>query len=62
MKETIAKINKTKSRSFERINKISAKREADSNTILPQETRKISNKQTNLTPKRNRERRKKPQS
>ena len=31
---------------------------AYSNTILPQETRKISNKQPNLTPKTTRERRK----
>ena len=29
----------------------SSKREVYSNTILPQETRKISNKQPNLTPK-----------
>ena len=28
-----------------------SKREVDSNTILPQETRNISNKQPNLTPK-----------
>ena len=33
------------------------KREVYSNTILPQETRKISNKQFNLTPKAIRERR-----
>ena len=39
--------------------KSSSKREVYSNTILPQETRKISNKQTNLTPKAIRERRKK---
>ena len=32
------------------------------NTILPQETRNISNKQPNLTPKAIRERTKKPQS
>ena len=39
------------------------KREFYSITILPQETRKISNKQPNLTPKAIRERRtKKPQS
>ena len=31
--------------------KSSSKREVYSNTILPQETRKISNKQPNLTPK-----------
>ena len=31
--------------------KRSSKREDYSNTILPQETRKISNKQSNLTPK-----------
>ena len=37
--------------------KISSKREVYSNTILPQETRKISNKQPNLTPKAIRERR-----
>ena len=30
-------------------------REVYSNTILPQETRKISNKQSNLTPKATRE-------
>ena len=38
-------------------NKSSSKREVYSNTILPQETRKISNKQPNLTLKGNRERR-----
>ena len=39
----------------------SSKREVYSNTMLPQETRKISNKQANLTPKAIRERRtKKP--
>ena len=38
-------------------NKGSSKREVYSNTILPQETRKISNKQSNLTPKWTRERR-----
>ena len=44
-------------------NKCSSKREVYSNTILPQETRNISNKQPNLTPKAIRERRtKKPQS
>ena len=37
--------------------KISSKREVYSNTSLPQETRKISNKQPNLTPKTTRERR-----
>ena len=37
--------------------KSSSKREVYSNTILPQETRKISNKQPNLTPKAIRERR-----
>ena len=42
--------------------KNSSKREVYSNTILPQETRNISNKQPNLTPKAIRERRtKKPQ-
>ena len=35
----------------------SYKRELYSNTILPQETRKISNKQCNLTPKGTRKRR-----
>ena len=35
----------------------SPKREVYSNTVLPQETRKISNKQPNLTPKAIRERR-----
>ena len=38
-------------------NKSSSKREIDSNTILPQETRNISNKQPNLTLKVIRERR-----
>ena len=43
--------------------KSSSKREVYSNTTLPQETRNISNKQPNLTPKAIRERRtKKPQS
>ena len=37
-------------------------REVYTNTILPQETRKISNKQPNLTPKGIRERTKKAQS
>ena len=37
--------------------KSSSKREVYSNTILPQETRKTSNKQSNLTPKGTRERR-----
>ena len=37
--------------------KSSSKREVYSITILPQETRKISNKQSNLTPKGTRERR-----
>ena len=36
-------------------NKSSSKREVYRNTILPQETRKISNKQSNLTPKTTRE-------
>ena len=40
--------------------KNSSKREDYSNTILPQETRNISNKQPNLTPKAIRERRKNP--
>ena len=40
-------------------NKSSSKREFYSNTILPQETRNISNKQPNFTPKAIRERRKK---
>ena len=39
--------------------KSSSKREVYSNTILPQETRNISNKQPNLTPKTIRERTKK---
>ena len=39
--------------------KSSSKREVYSNTILPQETRYISNKQPNLTPKGTTERRKK---
>ena len=37
--------------------KISSKREVYNNTILPQETRKTSNKQPKLTPKATRERR-----
>ena len=37
--------------------KSSSKREVYSNTILPQETRNISNKQPNVTPKAIRERR-----
>ena len=36
-----------------------SKREVHSNTILPQETRNISNKQPNLTPKAIRERQQK---
>ena len=45
-----------------RCSKSCSKMEVYSNTILPQETRKISNKQPNLTPKAIRERRtKKPQ-
>ena len=40
-----------------RCSKSSSKREVYSNTILPQETRNISNKQPNLTPKATRERR-----
>ena len=43
--------------------KSSSKRKVYSNTILPQETRNISNKQPNLTPKAITERKtKKPQS
>ena len=38
--------------------KSSSKREVYSNKILPEETRKIANKQPNLTPKATRERRK----
>ena len=37
--------------------KSSSKREVYSNTSLPQETRKVSNKQLNCTPKATRERR-----
>ena len=37
--------------------KSSSKREVYSNTSLPKETRKISSKQSNLTPKETRERR-----
>ena len=40
--------------------KSSFKTEVYGNRILPQETRKISNKQLNLTPKATRERRTKP--
>ena len=43
-----------------RFSKSSSKREVYSNTILPQETRNISNKQPILTPKVIRERKKKP--
>ena len=39
-----------------RYSKSSSKREVDTNTILPPETRNISNKQSNLTPKAIRER------
>ena len=39
--------------------KSSSKREVYSITVLPQETRNISNKQPNLTPKATRERRRK---
>ena len=39
-----------------RHSKSSSKREVYSNTILPQETRKVPNKQPNLTPKATRER------
>ena len=39
------------------ISKSSSKREVYSNKILPEETRNISNKQPNLTPKTIRERR-----
>ena len=39
--------------------KSSSKRQVYTNTILPQETRNISNKQVNLTPKAIRERKKK---
>ena len=44
--------------------KHSSKREVYSNTIVPQETRNISNKQPNLTPKAIREKtnKQKPQS
>ena len=42
--------------------KSSSKREVYSYTSLPQETRKISNKQSNLTPKGTRERTNKTQS
>ena len=38
-------------------NKSNYKKEVYSNVILPQETRKISNRQPNLTPKTTRERR-----
>ena len=40
--------------------KSSSKREVYSNTILPQETRKISNRQPNFTPKTEEEQKKKP--
>ena len=40
--------------------KVVAKREVYTNTILPQETRNISNKQPKRTPKAIRERRNKP--
>ena len=41
-------------------NKSSSNREVYSNTILPQETRKTSNRQPNFTPKATGKRRKKP--
>ena len=60
IKEEIKKYFETKSMGC---SKNSSKREIYSNTILPQETRNISNKQPNLSPKEIRERRtKKPQS
>ena len=43
-----------------RSDKSSAKREGESSKCLPQETREISNKQSNLTPRGIRERRTKP--
>ena len=45
-----------------RCSKSSSKREVYSDANLPQETRKISNKQPNLTPKATRERTNKTQS
>ena len=42
--------------------KSSSKREVYSNTLLPQETRKISNKQPSLMPKATRERITKPKA
>ena len=54
---------KTRQRKTYGMRQSSSKREVYSNTILPQETRKISNKKPNLTPKAIRERRtKKPRS
>ena len=45
-----------------RCSKSSSKREVYSNTILPQETRKTSNRQPNFTPKTAGKRTKKPQN
>ena len=42
--------------------KSSSKREIDSNTILPKETRKTSNRQPNFTPKTTGKRIKKPEN
>ena len=42
--------------------KSSSKREVDSNTILPKETRKTSNRQPNFTPKTTGKRIKKPEN
>ena len=41
--------------------KSSSKRELNSNTILPQETRKISNRQSNCTPKKKKKQKNKKQ-
>ena len=43
-----------------RHSKSSSNREVDSNTILPQETRKTSNRQSNFTPKTTGKRRTNP--
>ena len=54
---------KTRQSKTYRMRQNSSKREVYSTTILPQETRNISNKQPNLTPKAIRERRtKNPES
>ena len=63
IKEEMKKYLQTNDNEYMRIqkpmgqSKSSSKRDVYSNKILPQETRKISNKQPNITPKASRERR-----